>query len=108
MNNYEKEARENHLNGNNCSISLYKVFKDKLNIQSEAPKPRSIDGKCGAILATEQILREIGKEDYIDEYEKDFLNRFKYVKCIDLMKNDRRCNDYICYSASVIEEYLKR
>lgn len=104
MSKYEESARLMHKQGNNCSYSLYNTFFSDYNLEGEFPKPRSIDGKCGAVLTTEKILKEIGKEEYIEEYEKEFLDKFGYLKCLDLMKNDRRCNDYIGFSANKIEE----
>ena len=29
---YEEKARVNHRNGNNCSVSLFKAFADKLKL----------------------------------------------------------------------------
>ncbi len=106
MSKYEDNARLMHKQGNNCSYSIYNTFMRDYKLEGDYPKPRSIDGKCGAILTTEKILKELGKEEYIEQYEKEFLDKFGYVKCIDLMRNDRRCNDYIGFSVNKIEEIL--
>ena len=103
----ETKARELKSNGTNCSIAIYTVFKDDYKI-SNPPAPRSIDGKCGALLTTIEILKDLNKEEYIDEYIKEFINKFGSDKCLELMKKDRRCNDYVGWSTSKIEEYLER
>ena len=108
MGKYEESARLMHKHGNTCSYSIYNAFLDDYELDGEYPKPRSIDGKCGAVLTTEKILKELGMEEYIEEYEKEFLEKFGYVKCVDLMKNDRRCNDYIGFSANKIEEIINK
>lgn len=102
MKDYAKEARKLKESGTTCSNSIYNVFKDDLNINSSPPAPRSIEGKCGALLTTEFILKELGKDNYIEEYNKMFLEKFKYNKCFDLMKKERRCCDYVEESAKYI------
>ena len=37
---------------------------------------------------------------------KKFINRFGYSKCMDLVKNGRRCNDYIGETAKMLDEIL--
>lgn len=92
--------------GNNCSNSLYNTFKEEYNLSGNIPAPRSIDGICGTILTTRQILKELGKEELIQEYEQEFINIFKYIKCIDLIKYEKRCSDYIGFSAQFISEHI--
>lgn len=105
--NYELKARELHKLGNTCSNSLYMTFKDDLNLVGEVPKPRSRDGLCGTILTVEFILKQIGKEDYYDEFKELFLREFGYLKCLDLMKNRGKCNDYVGFSAKYISNILE-
>ena len=58
MNNHEEIARENHKKGNNCSVSLHNAFLEDCNLSKDFPMPRSIDGKCGALLTAIKILNE--------------------------------------------------
>lgn len=108
MNEYELKARNYHKDGNNCSNAVYLTFKDVLDLKEQPPMPRSIDGICGTVLTTEYVLRCIGKEDLINEFRNEFISKFKYIKCLDLMKNGRKCNDYVGFAARFISEHLKK
>jgi len=105
--NYEEEARKLKSSGVICSNALFNVFKDDLNLTGNPPAPRSIDGMCGAYLTAKYILKEIGKEEYIDDYNKMFTEKFKSNKCLELMKKDRRCVDYVGESAKFINNLIK-
>ena len=107
MTNHEERARKLHRMGNNCSISVNNAFSKDTEISSDFPAPRSIDGKCGALLTSLKILREKGYEDKQGEFENWFINRFGYSKCVDLMTHERRCNDYVGESARMLDEILK-
>ena len=106
MYNHEEKAREYRRMGNNCSASLYKAFSEDIKISSNYPAPRSIEGKCGALLTALKILDEIGKSDKKEEFEKKFIEKFGYSKCIELMTHERRCNSYIGESAKMLDEIL--
>lgn len=106
MGNHEKEARELKQRGNNCSASLYGAFSKDINIGNEYPAPRSIDGKCGALLTALNILEKTGHSDKKEEFEKKFVEKFGYSKCIQLMNYERRCNDYVGEAAKMLDEIL--
>ena len=106
MKKHEEQARSLHRSGNNCSNSLYRAFLEDTNLDGNIPAPRSIEGKCGAVLAAEKILRECGKEDSIENFEKEFILKFGYSTCIDLMRTERRCNDYVGESAKMVDNIL--
>ena len=81
MNNHEIEARKLKMQGNNCSTSLHSAFAKDTNITNEYPSPRSIEGKCGALLTALKILEETVHSDKIDEFEKEFIKMYRtYVK----------------------------
>ena len=103
---HEQIARELKANGNNCSSSLHTAFKEDSHLTDDFPAPRSIEGKCGALLTAQKILKETGHEDKMEEFEKEFERRFHYVKCIDLMTHERRCGDYVGESAAMLDEIL--
>ena len=107
MNNHEEYARNLKKQGKNCSASLNNAFQKDNNISSEFPMPRSIEGKCGALLTSLKILEETGNGDKKDEFEKEFIKKFGYSKCIELMTHGRRCEDYVGESAKMLEEILK-
>ena len=106
MSNHENEARELKSSGNNCSNSLYTAFSKDTKLSGKYPEPRTIDGKCGALLTALRILEETGHSDKKEEFEKEFVRRFKYSKCVDLMKYERRCNDYVGEAARLLDEML--
>ena len=108
MNKYEEISRRLHKEGNTCSYALYNAFKDDYKLDSNYPLPRSIDGKCGSLLVAQKILKDLGKEEYIEEFEERFKIEFTYTKCVELMKASRRCNDYVGFSANLIEEYINK
>ena len=105
MNNHEEIARKLKSEGNNCSYSVNNAFND-LNLSSDFPAPRSIDGKCGALLTSIKILKEKGFEDKVEEFEAWFISEFGYNKCVELMTHERRCSDYVGMSAKKIDEIL--
>ena len=67
MGKHEKRARELKAQGNNRSYSLYTAFMEDKRLDGKYPEPRSIDGKCGALLTAIRILEETGHEDKIEE-----------------------------------------
>ena len=106
MSKHEKIARELKAQGNNCSVSLYKAFMEDKRLGGKFPEPRSIDGKCGALLTAIRILEETGHESKIEMFEEEFIRLFKYNKCIDLMTYERRCSDYVGECARMLDEML--
>ena len=106
MYNHEEKARSLHRQGNNCSTSLHKAFEEDMTLSGDYPMPRSIDGKCGALLAAIKILKDTGHEDKVEEFEKQFKNKFEYVTCMELMTHGRKCNDYVGESAKMIDQIL--
>lgn len=106
MNKYEETARNMKLSGNNCSVSVYTAFEKDLNLSGNIPEPRSIEGKCGALLASLQILEETGHGDKKEEFEKKFIELFGYNKCYDLMTHEARCTDYVGVCARMLDEII--
>ncbi len=106
MEDYEKIARDIHKSGKTCSYALYSTFQKDFNLEGEFPLPRSIDGKCGALLTAHKIMDELNLKEYKESFEEDFLNKFGSIKCLELMKQDRRCNDYVGFAANEISKYI--
>ena len=106
MKEHEEKARNNHKKGNNCSVSLYKAFIEDITIGKDYPMPRSIDGKCGALLVSLRILQETNNEDKIEAFEKEFIKKFGYTKCLELVTHGRRCNDYVGECAKMLDEII--
>ena len=108
MSNYEIESIKLFKQGNNCSNSLYKVFMNDYNLSGNIPKPRSMDGLCGTVLTTIQILKELNKEQYIDEFKELFIKKFGYLECYKLLKNGKTCNEYIKFSVNYIYNCIQK
>ena len=108
MSDHENEARDLKIQGNNCSKSLHTAFVKDTDIKDEYPEPRSIEGKCGALLTALKILEETGHIDKKEEFEKEFIKRFGYNRCKELMAHERRCNDYVGESAKMIDEIIEK
>ena len=111
---YEEKARANHRNGNNCSVSLFKAFADKLGISEEeaaqmAPAPRSEGGKCGGYLAGRKLLEKL-KPEAVEEFEKRFHEQNGDDRCAELIMKRRlqgkNCNDLVGETAEIIKSML--
>ena len=89
---YEGMARNSHKSGMNCAMATYTALGgDRKN----APKPRAEGGKCGAVLAAEQAIRERGISDP-EEFDREFLSLFGSMKCAELRGIFAgKCNDYV-------------
>lgn len=101
MKDYETIARNSHRSGMNCAVSVYNAFANDNKNATKPPAPRAEGGKCGAVLAAEQIIREMGgSQDKVDEFDKKFSKRSGSLKCSELrglLKN--KCNDYVGVAA---------
>ena len=58
------------------------------------------------MLTALRILEETGHSDKKEEFEKEFERRFKYTKCVELMRYEARCTDYVGESARMLDEIL--
>ena len=95
---YEQTARNNHKNGMNCAMAVYTALGGE---KSNAPKPRAEGGKCGAVLAAEQIIRERDLGDPA-KFDNEFLAMFGSLRCADLRGIMRgRCNDHVGTAAMI-------
>ena len=103
MSEHEEKARKLHREGHNCAESLHTAFSEDMKLDKNFPAPRSIDGKCGALLVAEKILKDLGQENKIEKLEKEFIKKFGSSKCVELMKKERRCNDYVGECARMID-----
>ena len=114
MTKLENRARKNHKSGCNCSQSVAVAYADKMVMTSEeartlSPAPRSIAGKCGALLAAEMVLERLSI-DKKDELEKRFSDENGAVECSKLrspeIRKFRSCNDFVGSAARLLEEMI--
>ncbi len=107
MGNYGESARKLHMNGNSCSAAVYQAFRDVNTIgDGKVPAPRSIDSKCGAVLAAEKLIREMNLGDEGD-FDGKFMETYGSLKCAELLKgHGRRCNEFVGFAADYVEERI--
>ena len=107
MGNHVESARKQHAKGNSCSVSVYQAFRDvNKSGDNNVPTPRSIDGKCGAVLAAEKLIREMDLGDETD-FDSKFLETYGSLKCAELLKgHGRRCNEFVGFAADYVEERI--
>lgn len=88
---FETIARNNHRNGMNCATAVYSALAEINTNKTTPPMLRSDGGKCGTVLAAEQILREMGKsQDTIDAFDKQFTEQFGSLPCDPYISIPRR------------------
>ena len=102
---HETIARNNHASGMNCATAVYDALccgNDKN--RTEPPRPRSEGGKCGAVLAAEQYIRENGgTQENIEEFERRFTEKYGHLTCAELRGFlSGKCNDYVGFAASLV------
>lgn len=104
---HESEARGIHRTGLNCSNSVYRAFSDIDHVGGTPPAPRSIAGKCGALITAQKVLHDLGI-DAEDELEHAFEEEFGFVKCVDLKRHRCNCNDCVGVAARLADEIIAR
>ncbi|MEE1158159.1 MAG: hypothetical protein UHS51_01935 [Atopobiaceae bacterium] len=102
---HEETARTIHRAGNNCSISVDRAFSDINKVAGNPPAPRSVAGKCGALLAAQKVLRDLGI-DRDDELERAFEQEFGYVTCLQLKLHRRSCNDCVGVASRLADQMI--
>lgn len=106
MQDYESIARSNHKSGMNCAIAVYNALNLNNPNSSNPPRPRDNGGVCGAVLAAEQTIREMGgTDDDVAEFEKRFTEKYKHLKCGELLGFLKgKCNDYVGSAAAIVAD----
>ena len=105
MSNHEETARNIHRSGNSCSASVYNAFKDvNTSGDGKVPAPRSEGGKCGAVLAAEKLISEMGVGDPA-VFDEAFQTQSGSLKCGELLaRNGRQCHEYVGFAAAKVDE----
>ena len=102
--NREQTARRNHNSGYSCASAVYSAFNDVVN--GSAPIPRSESGKCGAVLAAEKVLKQMGLDSVA--FDRQFILQYGSLKCDDLRRARHSCNDLVGTAARLTSEALGR
>ena len=98
--NREAIAREKHRSGYSCAGAVYSAFSDK--VSGTAPVPRSEGGKCGAVLAAEKALKQLGLDSVA--FDRQFVSQFGSLKCDELRRARHSCNDLVGTAARLVEK----
>ena len=101
--NREQIAKNNHRSGYNCASAVYSAFSDM--VSGSAPIPRGEGGKCGAVLAGEKALGQLGMN--VEPFDEKFISIFGSLKCAELRHTDRSCNDFVGCAARLTEEIIE-
>lgn len=89
--NREQAAKKKHNSGYSCASAVYSAFNDV--VSGTSPIPRSEDGKCGAVLAAEKVLRQLGYNS--QAFDQQFVRQFGSLKCDELRRARYSCNDLV-------------
>ena len=88
----------------NCAMAVYAALGMNNPNKTMPPRPRDNGGYCGAVLAAEQTIRELGGTDEdVAEFERRFIEKYKHLKCGELrgFLSDK-CNDYVGEAAAIV------
>lgn len=99
----EQISRDKHRNGSNCASAVYTSFSDK--VSGKSPIPRSEGGKCGAVLAAEKVIKELGMDP--TGFDNMFLEKFGSLKCAELRGGKYPCNDLVGTAAKMADEIIR-
>ena len=100
--NREQIARERHNSDYNCANAVYYAFSDK--VSGTAPIPRSEGGKCGAVLAAEKALGQLGLNS--SAFDEELYRRYRSLMCIELRRAGYSCNDLVGTAAGLVSEMI--
>jgi hypothetical protein len=114
------EKAKNHYLGQNgcpkanCAQAILKGFQKELKIEDQIivnfgsyGAGRAPQGKCGALYATEELLKQLGKSGQIKEFEDYFRKKAGAINCREIKGNTKYpCADCVLTSASFLEKHL--
>jgi hypothetical protein len=85
-------------------MAVYDALGMNNSNKTAAPRPRDNGGYCGAVLAAEQTIREMGGTDSdVEEFEKRFTDLYGHLKCADMRGfMSGKCNDYVGSAAAIV------
>jgi len=93
----------------NCAQAVLKGFQKEFNISNEEIEEyrawgggRAKGGMCGALYAAERLLRQIGKESVVEEFN----NRAGGVLCDDIKEKQFTCAEYVRMADELVERNM--
>ena len=100
--NREHAARKKHNSGFICASAVYSAFNDV--VSGTVPIPRSEGGKCGAVLAAEKMLKQLGLDSAA--FDRQFERQFGSLRCDELRRARHSCNDLVGMAARIAAEAI--
>ncbi len=115
-----EKAIENHKSFKSCSESVLGAFRDEIGLDESQVRSIAMpfaggrQGKCGAVLAAEYVLKEkygAAAGSRIAEFEREFIGMNKSVMCRELKggltgKPLRSCRGCVTDAAELLERRL--
>ena len=95
-------ARKHFESGTNCAGSVYAAFADR--VSGSVPAPRSEGGKCGAVLAAEKVLAQMGLDSAA--FDEAFLRTYGSLKCGELKRARIPCAELVDTATKLTEAML--
>ena len=93
----------------NCAQAILKGFQKEFDITDQEIEEyrawgggRAEGGMCGALFAAERLLRQIGKESVVEEFNK----KAGGVLCSDIKEKQFTCAEYVCIADELVQKNL--
>jgi hypothetical protein len=93
----------------NCAQAVLKGFQNELDISDNEVIEfqawgggRADGGMCGALFAAERLLRQLGKESVIEEFNKNAGG----VLCLDIKEKRFTCAEYVRIADELVQKSL--
>jgi len=93
----------------NCAQAILKGFQKEFDITDQEIEEyrawgggRAERGMCGALFAAERLLRQIGKESVVEEFNK----KAGGVLCSDIKEKQFTCAEYVCIADELVQKNL--
>jgi hypothetical protein len=90
----------------NCAQAVLKGFQKEFNVSNEEIEEyrawgggRAEGGMCGALYAAERLLRQVGKESVIEEFNK----KGGGILCADIKEKRFTCAEYVRIADELVE-----
>lgn len=94
----------------NCAQAILKGFQLEFNISDSEIEEyrawgggRAEGGMCGALFAAERLLRQIGKESVVEEFNQ----KAGGVLCSNIKEKHFTCAEYVRMADELVEKNLK-
>ena len=113
MGQYVNKAIQYHSHYNPCSSSVLMAFKDVIGVSEReanrigSPMGSGMMGTCGAVLAAQYVLKELGREADAQRLSDAFKEKNGSVMCREIRsKRLQSCRGCVIDAATLLEEML--